>query len=95
MKILLYVHIYTFDDILYMSNYLQITFPVVGRRPQGTLQGYFASAGSLARIIYPIMSGYIISYDSINTVMVVLFVNLMLVNTFVAINSKTLEALAV
>ena len=73
----------------------KITFPVVGRRPQGTLQGYFASAGSLARIIYPIMSGYIISYDSINTVMVVLFVNLMLVNTFVAINSKTLEALAV
>ena len=68
---------------------------VVGRRPQGTLQGYFASAGSLARILFPIMSGYIISYDSINTVMIVLFVNLIIANCFVALNSKTLEALAV
>jgi len=32
---------------------------IVGQRPQGTLQGLFASAGSLARIIFPIASGYI------------------------------------
>merc|ERR1711862_201667 len=32
---------------------------IVGRRPQGTLQGYFVSAGALARIIFPISSGYI------------------------------------
>jgi hypothetical protein len=70
-------------------------FLVVGRRPQGTLQGYFASAGSLARILFPIMSGYIITLDSINTVMVVLFVNLIIANCFVAMNSRTLEALAV
>jgi hypothetical protein len=41
------------------------------------------------------MSGYIISYDSINTVMVVLFVNLIIANIFVAVSSKTLEALSV
>jgi MFS transporter, ceroid-lipofuscinosis neuronal protein 7 len=35
---------------------------IVGRRPQGVLQGYFASAGSLARIIFPVVSGYIANY---------------------------------
>mmetsp|Transcript_17223 Transcript_17223/g.37374 ORF Transcript_17223/g.37374 Transcript_17223/m.37374 type:complete len:517 (-) Transcript_17223:95-1645(-) len=68
---------------------------VVGRRPQGTLQGYFASAGSLARILFPIMSGYIAHYDSLNTVFIVLFVNLVVSNCFVAICRKTLEALSV
>ncbi|KAL7516022.1 hypothetical protein ACHAWX_001080 [Stephanocyclus meneghinianus] len=68
---------------------------VVGRRPQGTLQGYFASAGSLARILFPVMSGYISTYDSINTVMVVLFVNLIIANCFVAMSRRTLEALSV
>eukprot|EP00934_Nitzschia_sp_Nitz4_P008266 Nitzschia sp. Nitz4//scaffold8_size234185//204698//206303//NITZ4_001297-RA/size234185-snap-gene-0.60-mRNA-1//-1//CDS//3329559926//8256//frame0 len=32
---------------------------IVGRRPQGELLGWFASAGSLARLSFPIMSGYV------------------------------------
>lgn len=32
---------------------------IVGQRPQGTLLGWFASAGSLARIFFPICSGWI------------------------------------
>lgn len=68
---------------------------VVGRRPQGTLQGYFASAGSLARILFPVMSGYIAHYDDITTVFVVLFINLLISNIFVAMSSKTLTTLSI
>ena len=67
---------------------------VVGRRPQGTLQGWFASAGSLARILFPVMSGYIAQYDDITTVFIVLFVVLVLSNIFVAMSARTLEALS-
>mmetsp|Transcript_34165 Transcript_34165/g.72791 ORF Transcript_34165/g.72791 Transcript_34165/m.72791 type:complete len:499 (+) Transcript_34165:209-1705(+) len=67
---------------------------VVGRRPQGTLQGWFASAGSLARILFPVMSGYIAQYDDITTVFIVLFVNLVISNIFVAMSSRTLNALS-
>jgi len=34
---------------------------ITAGRPQGKLQGYFASAGSLARMTFPIVSGYIIN----------------------------------
>mmetsp|Transcript_7362 Transcript_7362/g.16694 ORF Transcript_7362/g.16694 Transcript_7362/m.16694 type:complete len:503 (-) Transcript_7362:126-1634(-) len=67
---------------------------VVGRRPQGTLQGWFASAGSLARILFPIMAGYITQYDDITTVFIVLFVILVISNIFVAISAPTLIALS-
>lgn len=67
---------------------------VVGRRPQGTLQGWFASAGSLARIIFPVMSGYIAQYDDITTVFIGLFVVLVISNIFVAISARTLTALS-
>lgn len=67
---------------------------VVGRRPQGTLQGWFASAGSLARIIFPVISGYISEYDDITTVFVLLFVVLVISNVFVALSAKTLTTLS-
>ncbi|KAL7543536.1 hypothetical protein ACHAXR_012811 [Thalassiosira sp. AJA248-18] len=67
---------------------------VVGRRPQGTLQGWFASAGSLARILFPIMAGYISQYDDITTVFTILFVVLVISNIFVAMSSRTLTILS-
>ena len=67
---------------------------IVGRKAQGTLQGWFASAGSLARILFPIMSGYIAQFDDITTVFKVLFGILALSNFFVAVSSPTLTALA-
>eukprot|EP00984_Skeletonema_dohrnii_P012893 scaffold5264_cov125-Skeletonema_dohrnii-CCMP3373.AAC.6 len=67
---------------------------IVGRRAQGTLQGWFASAGSLARILFPIMSGYIAQFDDITTVFKVLFGILALSNFFVAVSSPTLTALS-
>lgn len=45
---------------------------IVGRRPQGELMGWFASAGSLARLTFPIMSGYIANYLGIVTLFWVL-----------------------
>jgi len=39
---------------------------IVGRRPQGTLLGWFASAGSLARLCFPIISGYVANYLGIS-----------------------------
>lgn len=68
---------------------------VVGRRPQGTLQGWFASAGSLARIIFPLMAGYISQYDDITTLFIVLSVVLVISNIFVAVSAPTLNALSI
>lgn len=67
---------------------------IVGRRPQGTLQGWFASAGSLARIIFPVMSGYIAQYDDITTVFILLFGILVVSMVFVAMSAKTLTTLS-
>ncbi|EEC49948.1 predicted protein [Phaeodactylum tricornutum CCAP 1055/1] len=45
---------------------------VVGRRPQGALLGWFASAGSLARMFFPIMSGYVADYKDVETLFCIL-----------------------
>lgn len=45
---------------------------IVGRRRQGKLLGWFASAGSFARMIFPIMSGYVAQYEGDSTLFVVL-----------------------
>lgn len=45
---------------------------IVGRRPQGELLGWFASAGSLARLCFPIVSGYVTKYFGISALFYVL-----------------------
>lgn len=67
---------------------------VVGRRAQGTLQGWFASCGSLARIFFPIASGYISQFDDITTVFKLLFGILVISNFFVVMFRSTLTALS-
>lgn len=48
-------------------------FPlVVGRRPQGVLQGWFSASGSIARISFPIIAGYIVRNRDIETLFTVL-----------------------
>jgi len=47
---------------------------IIGRRPQGTLLGWFASAGSLARITFPIMSGYIAHYFNFEALFIIVTV---------------------
>jgi len=68
---------------------------IVGRKAQGTMQGWFASAGSLARVLFPVMSGYITQYDDITTVFKVLFGILLVSNILVALSSSTLTALSI
>jgi ceroid-lipofuscinosis MFS transporter 7 len=68
---------------------------IVGRKAQGTMQGWFASAGSLARVLFPVVSGYITQYDDITTVFKVLFGILLVSNILVALSSSTLTALSI
>ena len=44
----------------------------VKNKPQGFLLGIFGSAGSLARIVFPIMTGFIATYFSADAVFGVL-----------------------
>jgi MFS transporter, ceroid-lipofuscinosis neuronal protein 7 len=73
-------------------NFFYVT--VVGRRPQGTLLGWFASAGSLARLIFPIMSGYVANYAGISALCYVL-ISVLGISTFITLlNQKTLVVLS-
>lgn len=67
---------------------------VVGRRPQGFLLGWFASAGSLARMFFPIMSGYISSYLGIDVLFICLLVVLGTATAFVLYARNTLTFLS-
>jgi MFS transporter, ceroid-lipofuscinosis neuronal protein 7 len=67
---------------------------IVGRRPQGVLQGYFASAGSLARIIFPVMSGYIANYRDDSAVFWLLTLILAISTIFTLNCQHTLDVLS-
>jgi ceroid-lipofuscinosis MFS transporter 7 len=66
----------------------------VGRRPQGFLLGWFASAGSLARMAFPIMSGFISSYQGVDLLFTYLVVILTFAIGFVLWARNTLTFLA-
>ena len=67
---------------------------VVGRRPQGTLLGWFASFGSLARMFFPVVSGYVTTYSSIQTLFGVLTCILIVSTAFVLCARETLTLLS-
>jgi len=67
---------------------------IVGRRPQGALQGWFASAGSLARIIFPIMTGLVSHYFSTSCLFFILTAVLVISIIFVFSARRTLGLLA-
>jgi len=66
---------------------------IVGRRPQGTLLGWFASAGSAARMVFPVMSGYVTHVASIDGVFIILCVVLGISMCFTFLARDTLENL--
>lgn len=66
----------------------------MGRIAQGTMQGWFAAAGSLSRVFFPIMAGYIAHYDDMTTIFIVLFVVLVIANVTVALTARTLTVLS-
>merc|ERR1712151_237626 len=66
---------------------------IVGRRPQGTLQGLFASAGSLSRIIFPIASGYISKLFGLEPLLVFIIVVILTCAAITVRNKKRLEKL--
>lgn len=67
---------------------------IVGRRPQGTLLGWFASAGSLARMTFPIMSGYITHYTAFDILFIILAVVLGIAIAFTTISKNVLTKLS-
>ena len=66
---------------------------VVGRRPQGTLMGWFASAGSFARIAFPVMAGLVAAGD-IRNLFIILSSVLLASTMFVLMSRKTLTLLS-
>lgn len=56
---------------------------IVGRRPQGTLQGFFSASGSISRVTFPILAGYIVRYKDIEVLFSILTVILILSALFV------------
>ena len=66
---------------------------IVGRRPQGALLGFFASAGSAARMIFPIMSGYVSEDMDVQQVFIILAFVLLISIAFLLYAKDTLEYL--
>mmetsp|Transcript_16126 Transcript_16126/g.19101 ORF Transcript_16126/g.19101 Transcript_16126/m.19101 type:complete len:512 (-) Transcript_16126:43-1578(-) len=67
---------------------------IVGRRPQGMLLGWFASAGSLARMIFPITSGYIAHFNDVSTLFYLLTCVLIVSSVFVICSREILKTLS-
>eukprot|EP00558_Chaetoceros_sp_UNC1202_P005586 CAMPEP_0197242906 /NCGR_PEP_ID=MMETSP1429-20130617/8517_1 /TAXON_ID=49237 /ORGANISM="Chaetoceros sp., Strain UNC1202" /LENGTH=179 /DNA_ID=CAMNT_0042703025 /DNA_START=54 /DNA_END=593 /DNA_ORIENTATION=+ len=67
---------------------------VVGRKPQGTLLGLFASVGSTSRVLFPVLSGYIVRYRNIETLFYLLASMLAFSLMFVIIFRRVLRTLS-
>lgn len=67
---------------------------VWGRRPQGMLLGWFASAGSVARMLFPIASGYLVQYASVNVLFGTVVVIMVMSAACVLHANRTLSILA-
>lgn len=67
---------------------------IIGRRPQGLLLGWFASAGSLARMFFPIVSGYLSNYSDVSVMFWLLTFILVLSTVFVLASRDTLHKLS-
>merc|ERR1712150_467254 len=68
---------------------------IVGRRPQGTLQGLFVSAGSLSRIIFPIASGYIAHLFGLQPLFTLVVIVLSITVLSALVNRKILKKLSI
>jgi len=67
---------------------------IVGRRPQGALQGWFSSSGSVARISFPVLAGYIVLNSNIETLFYIITGFLAAAVAFLAINQEKLVRLS-
>lgn len=83
----LYLFLLCFKMLTIRLLSFSIIASVVGRRPQGTLLGWFASVGSLARMFFPVMSGYVTTYSSINTLFGVL-TGVLILSTFFVLRAR-------
>lgn len=67
---------------------------VVGRRPQGTLLGIYGASGTAARVLFPIISGYIVAFQNIESVFFMLALVLGTSMIIILVFRKTLVKLS-
>lgn len=67
---------------------------IVGRKPQGALQGWFSSSGSVARITFPVLAGYIVMGKDIETLFYIITVTLVAAIIFLVAFREPLVRLA-
>eukprot|EP00977_Amphora_coffeiformis_P003821 scaffold766_cov179-Amphora_coffeaeformis.AAC.4 len=91
---LIYAVGYPIGHTAVIGLFSKISSTVVGRRPQGFLLGWFASAGSVARMFFPIMSGFISTYQGIDRLFCYLLIVLGTATAFVLYARKTLTFLS-
>ncbi len=79
---------------VYSSYDMILLSPVVGRRPQGMLQGVFSASGSVARVTFPISAGYIVKGKDIEALFTLLSIVLSGAALFVLSYRKAFDRMA-
>lgn len=67
---------------------------IAGRRPQGVLLGFFSMVGSISRVAFPIMAGFIVSDGDSDKLFILLLCFLGISTTYLLVLRKTLTRLA-
>lgn len=67
---------------------------IAGRRPQGVLLGFFSMVGSISRVLFPIMAGFIVSDGDADKLFILLLCFLGISTTYLLLFRKTLTRLA-
>jgi len=67
---------------------------VVGRVPQGELMGWFSVVGAASRVVYPLLSGYIVYYESIGLLCIILIGTMVASIVYVLANRREFSHLS-
>lgn len=86
--------VYTVGFSIAQAAVLGLFSKIVGRIPQGALMGWFSVVGAGSRVVYPIVSGYIVHYQNVGTLFIILIFTLGLAIAYVATNRATLSHLS-
>ena len=74
-----------------MIALLGIFSKILSKGPQGKLLGYFGSAGSLARVVFPLLAGYLTEYFGDNFIFIIMATLLLLSCIVFISNKKSIE----
>ena len=86
--------VYSIGYSLAQGAVLGMFSKVVGRVPQGELMGWFSVVGAVSRVIYPLLSGYIVYYNTIGLLCIILIATLVISIIYVLANRKEFSHLS-